>query len=832
MTVHEKGTTDEGYVMKMKRHTREEKPSGGQDSEPFLPERELITWADRHGKSPRTPFPTRGDLIPRWQREDFFRKKRNIVIASSVLFFIGLAFPVVVFLLSSDAFTAPPELTVKPDNCYEHTIRVAADKYYEPFSYIDENGDPQGLDVELIHEVCNRLHLNIELELTDWNDARNKLSNREVELILNMESQSIDGSGGIIGTIPTGLKQYVVYGKKPVNQLGDLYGTRIASMQLFPALGLEKEIKYISNYREMFHLVKNGEYDFLFCPIQVGNVLLNKLHMQRDLVSSYAVYHMYACMALVPEYDWLRDGINQVLKDLQKEGFIEELDRKWVSHRYEPITLSGIAENYPGIVALVAIHFMLFVLMLAYMLIQRRRILEKDTYTRELQKSYALIDRQNIRLQEQQVELTEAKIKAESASAAKSRFLSNMSHDIRTPMNAVIGFTGLALENLEYRGVVREYLNKIMTSSKNLLGMLNDILEMSRLDSGRLQLQPEPYNLNRLLREVYTMTQGQAAEKHIRYSVSAGIRQEKVICDRLRMNQILVNLLSNAVKYTPPNGKVTLSLSQKPEAGRDGYGAYTISVKDTGIGMSDEFKSRLFTPFERERNTTQSGVSGAGLGLSITKRLVEMMGGSIRVETEEGKGSEFIVDLEFPLQADQHMEVVDGEEILKQNVRKLRQARAGSAAVGGESLSGLHILLAEDNAVNREIAVTLLEMCDAKVDTAEDGDIAVEKVNSAPAGTYDLILMDLQMPRMGGLEAARAIRALSDKAKAGIPIVAMSANAFEEDKEEAFAAGMNDHLAKPIDLAKLVDVLKNFRHETPHEAGEKAVSEEREAIPA
>ncbi|MBQ7682791.1 MAG: response regulator, partial [Oscillibacter sp.] len=178
------------------------------------------------------------------------------------------------------------------------------------------------------------------------------------------------------------------------------------------------------------------------------------------------------------------------------------------------------------------------------------------------------------------------------------------------------------------------------------------------------------------------------------------------------------------------------------------------------------------------------------------------------------------------------MEVVDGEEILKQNVRKLRKSRAGSAAVGGESLSGLRILLAEDNAVNREIAVTLLEMCDAKVDTAEDGDIAVEKVNSAPAGTYDLILMDLQMPRMGGLEAARAIRALSDKAKAGIPIVAMSANAFEEDKQEAFAAGMNDHLAKPIDLEKLVDVLKNFRHETPQETGEKAVSEEREAIPA
>lgn len=816
--------------MKTTGHTRERKPSGEQDIEPFLPERELIAWADRHGKSSsepvRFPFPTRGDLIPRWQREDFFRKKRNIAVAASILLLIGLTFPVMVYLLLSDTFTAPPTLTVKPDNCYEHTIQVTADVDYEPFSYLDDAGEPVGLDVELIYEVCNRLHVNVELELMDWGKARTKLSNREVDLVLNMESQAIEGDKTLIATIPTAEKQYVVYGKKRVSRLGDLYGKTIASMQLFPSLGLQEEIHYIPDYREMFRLVESGEYDFLFCPIQVGNVFLNKLHM-RDFESSYAVSYMYSCMALTPEYEWLRDGINDVLKDLQKEGFIEKLDRKWVSHRYEPVTLSAIVENYPGIAVLVTIHFTLFVTLFSYMLIQRRRILEKDAYTRELQKSYALIDRQNARLQEQQVELTEAKLRAENADAAKSRFLSNMSHDIRTPMNAVIGFTGLALENLEYRGVVREYLNKIMTSSKSLLGMLNDILEMSRLDSERLQLDPAPSNLNRILRDAYTMTQGQAAEKRIRYSVSAGIRQEKVVCDSLRLNQILINLLSNAIKFTPPQGAVTLSLSQKPSASRDGYGAYIISVKDTGIGISEEFKERIFIPFERQRNTTQSGISGAGLGLSITKKLVEMMGGSIRVETEENKGAEFIVELEFPLQADQHMEVTEGQQILEQNVLKLRQERAR----GGESLSGLHILLAEDNAVNREIAVTLLQMCDAKVGVAEDGDIAVEKVKSAPAGTYDLILMDLQMPRMGGLEAAREIRALPDKAKADIPIVAMSANAFEEDKEEAFKAGMNDHLSKPIDLEKLVEVLRRFYHEHPQKPEAEQSEEKPELVP-
>ncbi|MBQ9493509.1 MAG: response regulator [Oscillibacter sp.] len=802
---------------------KERRPSGDRESDPFLPERELIEWTDRHGKpysdSPRLPFPTRGDLIPRWQREGFFRKKRNIVIATSILLFIGVAFPATIYLLLSDAFTAPPDLEVRPDNCYEDTIRVAANIDYEPFSYIDENGNHEGLDVELIYEVCNRLHVNVDLELMDWGKARTKLSNREVDLVLNMELQAVETDETIIATIPTAAKQYVAYGKEPATRLGDLYDKEIASMQLFPALGLDNEITYVSNYPDMFRAVKKGDFDYLICPIQVGNVFLRKLHSHR-VFPSYAVQHMYACMALVPEYERLRDDINRVLKDLQREGFIEKMDRKWVSHRYEPVTLRGISENYPGLVALAGLNVTLFVMLFAYMLIQYRRILEKDAYTRELQKSYALIDRQNIRLQEQQVELTEAKMKAEAASEAKSRFLSNMSHDIRTPMNAVIGFTGLALENLEYRGVVREYLNKIMTSSKSLLGMLNDILEMSRLDSGRLQLEPGPYNLNRLLREVYTMTQGQAAEKRIRFSVSAGIRQEKVVCDRLRVSQIMINLLSNAVKFTPPGGSVTLSLSQKPSASRDGCGAYTIRVKDTGIGMSADFLTRVFTPFERERNTTQSGVSGAGLGLSITKKLVEMMNGTIRVETEEGKGAEFIVDLEFPLQDDQHIEVMDGQQILEQNVRKLRQAQTGANATGGESLSGLHILLAEDNAVNREIAVRLLEMCDAKVDTAEDGDIAVEKVRSAPAGTYDLILMDLQMPHMDGLKAARTIRAIPDTAKASIPIVAMSANAFEEDKQEAFQAGMNDHLAKPIDLAKLVDVLRRFYHEPSADSGE------------
>ncbi|MBR3570334.1 MAG: response regulator [Oscillibacter sp.] len=806
--------------MKRTGHTQERATSGERGADPFLPERKLIAWANRRAGAAaghrRYPFPTRAELLSRSQREDFFRKKRNIVISAAAALAVCLTFSLIVWLMIAQPFKAPPTVEEARPTGTDGVIRVVGDKDAEPFSYQDADGNPQGLEVELAYKIGKALNKTVELELVSGDEAKKRIANGQADVILNMELRLVRD---LIPTIPTSEKQYVVYGRKIVRRLGELYGARILSKEKFPLLGLAQDITQSSGYAEMFWGVESGGYDFLLCPIQVGNVFLQKLGI-RDIRPSYAVDHMYGCMALPVDAPHRRlcDHINAALRDLQSDGVIARLDSKWVTHRYAPVTLTAIVENYPGFSGLMLLNAMAYVVLCAYMLIQHRRILEKDAYTKKLQSSYALIDRQNARLQEQQIELQEAKAKAEAANDAKARFLSNMSHDIRTPMNAVIGFTGLALENLEYRGVVREYLNQIMTAGKSLLGMLNDILEMSRIESGRLQLSPAPYNLNRLLREVYTVVQGQAAEKRLRFNVSAGIRQEKVVCDRLRLSQIMINLLSNAVRYTPPGGAITLSLSQKKTASRDGYGAYEISVKDTGIGMSPEFVKRAFEPFERQRNTTQSGVSGAGLGLSITKKLAEMMGGSIRVVTEVNKGSEFIVSVEFPLQSDQHVDVTEGEQILEQNVRKFRR----DAANGGESLSGFHILLAEDNAVNREIAVKLLEMCDAAVDTAEDGAVAVEKVKSAPAGTYDLILMDLQMPRMDGLEATRQIRALPDAEKASVPIVAMSANAFEEDKKEAFDAGMNGHLSKPIDLEKLADVLIRFYREAHGEPEPKA----------
>ncbi len=523
--------------------------------------------------------------------------------------------------------------------------------------------------------------------------------------------------------------------------------------------------------------------------------------------------------------------------------------------------------------------------------------------------------------------LREAARVAEKSSAAKSEFLSNMSHDIRTPMNAIIGFTNLAIENQDDTERVGEYLNKIQASSKHLLSLINDVLEMSRIESGKIELNEVPCSLPRILHDLNTIIIGQVEAKRQELSMDAvNVLNEDVYCDKLRLNQILLNLLSNAVKYTPAGGKIVVrviqSASEKP-----GYAAYEIRVKDNGIGMTPEFAAKVFDAFERERSSTVSGIQGTGLGMAITKSVIDLMGGQIRVETEKDKGSEFIVNLELKVQTETapdrripelngiHALVVDDdfdtcdsatrlltqmgmrpewtlsgkEAVLRakhalergdgfgvfiidwklpdlNGVEAVRQIRpivgeeapillmtaydwpsirdeAVEAGVNGfcnkplflselyndltrvigdaekseektgggdiltvGSFAGKRVLLTDDIEMNREIAVALLEMNDFEVEQACDGIEAVEKVTNAPPGYYDAVLMDIQMPVMNGYEATRKIRA-SGGPNANIPIIAMTANAFDEDKKAAYDAGMNGHVAKPIDVEKLMAVL-------------------------
>ena len=526
--------------------------------------------------------------------------------------------------------------------------------------------------------------------------------------------------------------------------------------------------------------------------------------------------------------------------------------------------------------------------------------------------------------------LSEAVRAAETANRAKSAFLSNMSHDIRTPMNAIIGFTTLAVSNIDDKKRVRDYLGKILSSSSHLLSLINDILDMSRIESGKIHLEETEVSLSDVLHDLKTIISGQIYAKQLDlYMDAMDVTNEDVYCDKTRLNQVLLNLLSNAVKFTPAGGTVSVRLKQFPGAVK-GSGLYEIRVKDNGIGMSQEFVKKLFSPFERERTSTVSRTQGTGLGMAITKNIVDMMGGTIEVQTEQGKGTEFIVRLPFRIQAEQHhtekiaeleglkalvvdddfntcdsvtkmlvrigmrsewtlsgkeavlrarqsMELGDafhayiidwrlpdmnGIEVTRQ-IRSLGddtpiiiltaydwsdievEARAAGVtafcakpmfmsdirdtlmiAIGqmqaeaedtrplaaGSDFRGRCILLVEDNELNSEITVEILNEYGCMVDTAENGAEAVEKIKNSKPGNYDLVLMDVQMPVMNGYEATRQIRTLNDPVLAGITIIAMTANAFDEDRKKAQECGMDGFLTKPIVIEELIGVLqKNLK---------------------
>ena len=396
-----------------------------------------------------------------------------------------------------------------------------------------------------------------------------------------------------------------------------------------------------------------------------------------------------------------------------------------------------------------------------------------------------LIRRTFDRIQEN--EQLEARLSAaEEASKAKTFFLSNMSHDIRTPLNAIIGYTTLA----NGEGVTLEeksgYIDKIGIAGRQLLDIVNDVLDMSRIESGKFILEPTCVNLENCAREVCDLVRVQLEAKKIRLSLSCDISHKWVLCDKVMMDRAVMNLLCNAGKFTEENGSVSLQL--KELAGSEGTGRYEIRIKDTGIGMSREFVERLFVPFERERTSTVSKIQGTGLGLAITKSIVDMMGGDISVQTEKGKGTEFTITVDFPL-AEPAEEICscEGEEV---------------------SFEGLRALLVEDNMINMEIAQMLLDQAGFVIETAENGKIALEMTAASEPGYYDVILMDIQMPVMDGYTAAQAIRALPDPGLAGIPIIAMTANAFQEDIKKAEEAGMNGHIAKPLDIPDMKATLQ------------------------
>ena len=386
--------------------------------------------------------------------------------------------------------------------------------------------------------------------------------------------------------------------------------------------------------------------------------------------------------------------------------------------------------------------------------------------------------------------LKEAYRAAENASRAKTEFLSNMSHDIRTPMNAIVGLTAIAGANIESQDRVVECLGKITKSSRHLLGLINEVLDMARIESGRMELDENYCRIEDVWKSLFAVFDEKARKKNIALHYTMNVEHEHVLTDVIKIKEIMVNILSNAIKYTPAGGSVMVDVDELP-CDESGYMIARMRVSDTGIGMSKEYLTEIFEAFTREQNTTKSKIAGSGLGMSIVKKYVDLLGGTIDVESELGKGSTFTVTLKH--------KIADESYYVKK--------RAESSESSSEILEGRNILLAEDNDLNAEIAEAILERAGLKTERVEDGIQCVNRIGKMPAGTYDMILMDIQMPKMNGYKATQEIRNLPDKDKACIPIVAMTANAFEEDKREAIAAGMNGHIAKPIQVDKLLSIL-------------------------
>ena len=382
--------------------------------------------------------------------------------------------------------------------------------------------------------------------------------------------------------------------------------------------------------------------------------------------------------------------------------------------------------------------------------------------------------------------------KAEDASLAKTRFLNNMSHDIRTPMNAILGYAQLMVNELKGKNLpeISEYLKKLQQSGNLLLSIINNVLDMAQIESGRMEIDENYGRIEDIRQTLFEIFGDEAKKKNLVLQYTINVEHENILTDTTKVKEIFVNILSNAIKYTSSGGSVKVSVDELP-CDEDGYMMVRTRVSDTGIGMSQEYLTNIFEAFTREQNTTKSKIAGTGLGMSIVKKYVDLLGGTINVESELGKGSTFTVTLKH--------RIADESYYVKKYIEE--------SGTGSEILEGRNILLAEDNDLNAEIAEAILESAGLKIERVEDGIQCVNRIEKMPADTYDMILMDIQMPQMDGYKATQAIRNLPDKDKASIPIVAMTANAFEEDKRDAIAAGMNGHIAKPIQVDKMLSIL-------------------------
>lgn len=503
-----------------------------------------------------------------------------------------------------------------------------------------------------------------------------------------------------------------------------------------------------------------------------------KYDNERDFKSVPLTKTMEACFAVREGEGILLSILNKTLKDMPSDMLTSAL--AIYDSTTDKVTFYDFVKDNMLVFFVTAGVFVITIIGIILVLLQKARKAEAvaKLAANDTQK---LNDKLEIALK-----------KAEDASLAKTRFLSNMSHDIRTPMNAILGYAQLMVNELKGKNLpeISEYLKKLQQSGNLLLSIIDNVLDMAQIESGRMEIDENYGRIEDIRQTLFEIFGDEAKKKNLLLQYTINVEHENILTDTTKVKEIFVNILSNAIKYTSSGGSVKVSVDELP-CDEDGYMMVRTRVSDTGIGMSQEYLTNIFEAFTREQNTTKSKIAGTGLGMSIVKKYVDLLGGTINVESELGKGSTFTVTLKH--------RIADESYYVKKYIEE--------SGTGSEILEGRNILLAEDNDLNAEIAEAILESAGLKIERVEDGIQCVNRIEKMPADTYDMILMDIQMPQMDGYKATQAIRNLPDEDKASIPIVAMTANAFEEDKRDAIAAGMNGHIAKPIQVDKMLSIL-------------------------
>ncbi len=698
----------------------------------------------------------------------------NIVVVVSVL----IGFNLILYIQTGN-LNKEPKTEAKADNCYTETLRVVTDEDYDPYSFYDESGNPAGYDVEYITLVANEMEMNLDLELMSWSEGIEAIQNGEADMLLSCGYlDSFAGAENLIMSSPVAVDEYAVYSRYIIDSADSLYGKKIAVMENGNVLAIIEMMK-LSDYVVLYpdnesamKAVKDGEADCAIMREKVGEGIARK-NGYHDIYRNGGIAESFICFGINKDKPELESKVNNAIERIKISGQAEKLRKKWLTTYVNPYTFREVLEKNLWL-GLLVVMFILITFIIAY----------RKKY-REVKEKEQLAKREH----ELQERLTEALGKAKNASDSKTEFLFNMSHDIRTPMNAILGYTDKGLQHAGDAEVAEESFKKIKIAGAHLLNLINDILEMSRIESGHMTLSNQPLDVTEAIEGVEQMSQSLAMQKSIDFEAHSGnLINTYIYADELHINEVIINLISNAIKYTKEGGKVRFIVNQLGPV-MDGMVRYRFEVTDTGIGMSEEFQEHLFESFSREENATVAKIEGAGLGLSIVKRIVDLANGTITVKSVVKEGTRFTVEIPF--------KVMEESEIAK----FIAEKNAEKKVVVNRNFEGKKVLLVEDNEMNREISTDILTEAGLSVESAEDGKIAVKKVTEKGTDYYDYVLMDIQMPVMNGYDAATLIRELPGGEN--VPIIALSANAFKEDVERSLAAGMNAHIAKPIELKAL-----------------------------